>query len=127
MEEREGNRNEEWAKDDTETQELIEKVARVLGRSARAEVVFGEPVERDGITAIPVATASVGLGGGPRSEGDSTEGNLVGAGMRMSPVGYIEVGDGRVRFRRILPTWAFISIAAGIGTLASLLLLAPRR
>lgn len=127
MEEREGHGNDELAIDDTVTQELIEKVARVLGRSARAEVVFGEPVERDGITAIPVATASVGLGGGPRSEGDSTDGSLVGAGMRMSPVGYIEVGDGRVRFRRILPTWAFVSIALGIGAFASLILIAPRR
>jgi uncharacterized spore protein YtfJ len=127
MEELEGKGNDELARVDTETRELIEKVARVLGRSARAEVVFGEPVERDGITAIPVATASVGLGGGPRSEGESTDGGLVGAGMRMSPEGYIEVGDGRVRLRRILPTWAFVSIALGIGAFASLLLIAPRR
>jgi len=127
MEQPEGNGNDKLAKDDTETQELIEKVALVLGRNARAEVVFGEPVERDGITVIPVAAASVGVGGGPRWEGDSADGSNVGAGMRMSPVGYIEVGDGRVRFRRILPTWAFVSIALGIGAFASLLLIAPRR
>lgn len=127
MNEPEGNGTDGLAKVDTETQELIEKVALVLGRSARAEVVFGEPVERDGITVIPVATASVGLGGGPRSEEASGDGSPVGAGMRMSPVGYIEVGDGRVRFRRILSAWAFVSIALGIGLFASLLLIAPRR
>jgi len=122
MEEPEGNENDKLAKADTETQELIEKVAYELGRNARVEVVFGEPVERDGITVIPVAAASLGLGGGSRPRKESGEGDGIGAGMRVSPVGYIEVGDGWARYRRILPTWAFVSITLGLGAFAGLLL-----
>ena len=122
MEAREGNGNDDSVKADIETRELIERVADELGRHARAEAVFGEPVERDGITVIPVAAASIGLGGGGGPAQESGEVGGVGAGIRLSPVGYIELGAGRARYRRILPTWAFVSIALGLGAFAGLLL-----
>jgi uncharacterized spore protein YtfJ len=107
-----------------ETDELIAKLARELGRNARAEVVFGEPVERDDVTVIPVATASLGLGGGSGTRQASDHACGIGAGLHVTPLGYIELAGGRARFRRILAPWAFVSIAAlGIGALAGLLLL----
>ncbi|HSS75824.1 MAG TPA: hypothetical protein VLV54_03680 [Thermoanaerobaculia bacterium] len=40
------------------------RLAEKLGVTARAATVFGEAVERDGMTVIPVAKARRGLGGG---------------------------------------------------------------
>ncbi|MCP4205361.1 MAG: hypothetical protein GY769_25905 [bacterium] len=127
MEELDSRGNDRSGQADIETEELIEKVAHELGGNARADVVFGKPVERDDVTVIPVAVASLGLGDGRGLGKGSQEGAGIGAGMRVSPVGYIEAGQGRVRFRRILPTWAFVSIALGIGAFAGLLLFGGRR
>ena len=43
---------------------FIGTMAEKLGAVARAATVFGEPVERDGITVVPVAKARWGFGGG---------------------------------------------------------------
>jgi len=43
------------AKAGTKTEEMIDKVVRELARHARAELVFGEPAERNGVTVIPMA------------------------------------------------------------------------
>ena len=43
---------------------LVERLADKLGSSAHSTAVFGEPVERDGVTVIPVAKARWGFGGG---------------------------------------------------------------
>src|SRR3954447_13637191 len=48
---------------------FFEKLAEKLGASAQAAHIFGEPVERDGVTVIPVATARWGLGGGGGKRG----------------------------------------------------------
>ena len=40
------------------------RLAERLGASASASSVFGEPVERDGVTVIPVARVRWGVGGG---------------------------------------------------------------
>lgn len=78
-------------------------LAEVVGRTARARSVFGEPVERDGVSVIPVAKARWGFGGGsgegPRGEGGGGGG---GGGVMLKPIGYIEVRDGKSRFRPIV-------------------------
>jgi uncharacterized spore protein YtfJ len=43
---------------------FIGTMAERLGAVARAATIFAEPVERDGITVIPVAKAQWGFGGG---------------------------------------------------------------
>lgn len=48
---------------------LAERLAGKIGSSARATAVFGEAVERDGITVIPVAKARWGFGGGDGGQG----------------------------------------------------------
>ena len=65
--------------------------AEKLGAVARAATVFGEPVERDGITVIPVAKARWGFGGGAgqRKEeggrGKQEDGAGGGGGVQVSP------------------------------------------
>jgi hypothetical protein len=72
--------------------------------------VFGEPVERDGITVIPAATVIGGGGGGGGegpgrpAEGEEAEprsqsGFGGGFGGVMWPAGAFEIRDGRVTWR----------------------------
>ncbi|MGH2586284.1 MAG: spore germination protein GerW family protein, partial [Dehalococcoidia bacterium] len=81
---------------------LVEKVAERLGGSAGVAAVYGTPIERDGVTVIPVAKVrwgfGVGGGSGNGPEG-SGHGQGGGGGAAAAPVGYIEIRDGEVRFR----------------------------
>jgi uncharacterized spore protein YtfJ len=84
--------------------ELLERIGETVGRRAQASAVFGEPVEREGVTVIPVARARFGFGGGGGSgsrEADEGSGGGGGGGGSVEPVGYIEVRDGGAEFRRI--------------------------
>ena len=84
-----------------------------IRRVLRARDVFGEPVERDGVTVIPVASV-IGGGGAGSSEGDfgraaeSAKGPATGSGGGLGygfvarPVGAFEVRDGRVRWRPVV-------------------------
>jgi uncharacterized spore protein YtfJ len=91
--------------------QLIEGVRE--GLSVRQ--VFGEPVERDGVTVIPAATVIGGGGSGggegvgepssqkaqaePHSQSGSGSGFGSGFGGVMWPAGAFEIRDGRVTWR----------------------------
>jgi uncharacterized spore protein YtfJ len=81
---------------------LLAVLASSIGGGAGARSVFGEPVERDGVTVIPVAGSRFGFGGGggPTPDGRG-EGAGGGGGAASRPLGFIEIRDGRTRFRRI--------------------------
>src|SRR5262245_38570153 len=73
--------------------ELIERIGQTVGERAHASTVFGEPVERDGLTVIPVAKARFGFGGGGGSGGPPGEegsGGGGGGGAAVTPIGFIE-------------------------------------
>ncbi|MFN0146044.1 MAG: spore germination protein GerW family protein, partial [Dehalococcoidia bacterium] len=79
---------------------LIERI----GGMASADAVFGKPVEREGLTVIPVASVrwGGGAGGGSGKEaGKEGEGGGGGGGAAAKPVGYIEMSGGEARFVRI--------------------------
>src|SRR4051812_46394363 len=78
---------------------FFEKLAEKLGASAQAAHIFGEPVERDGVTVIPVATARWGLGGGGGKRGLAArqEGMGGGGGAGVPPPGDIENKGGENR------------------------------
>jgi len=87
---------------------FLERLAERLGGKASVAAVYGEPVERGGVTIIPVARVRWGFGGGSGSGGSqagpgSGQGSGVGGGggVSASPVGYIEIGNGGTEFRRI--------------------------
>ena len=98
------------------TGRFVEGIADRLGGRASASAVYGAPVERDGVTVIPVAKVrwAFGGGGGSGAGGDrggegSGEG---GAGAVVaSPVGYIEIKNGESEFRRIKdPTAVLLAV-----------------
>jgi uncharacterized spore protein YtfJ len=76
----------------------IEDLAAGLRESMSVKRVFGDPVEKDGVTIIPVA--SLGGGGGAGGGGTETEGGSGGAfGVGAKPVGVYVVRNGEVSWR----------------------------
>ena len=61
---------------------------------------IGQPVERSGVTVIPVAKATWGFGGGSGGEAGK-EGAGGGGGGFVAPLGYIEVRESGAKFKRI--------------------------
>jgi len=106
---------------------FLATIADRLGASSSVAAVYGEPIERDGTTIIPVARVAWGIGGGTGSGaaadgGGSSEG---GGGTTASPVGFIEMRDGHAEFRPIRmrpPVWALAPVVMASG-IASLLIL----
>lgn len=96
-------------------------LAEKLGIAANSATIYGEPIEREGITVIPVSKAMYGFGGGagPKADG-SGSGSGGGGGMVLQPVGYIEIKAGATRFRTIRDPQTVVKIVA-IGSLALLL------
>ncbi|HEV2427720.1 MAG TPA: spore germination protein GerW family protein [Acidimicrobiales bacterium] len=106
-----------------------------LGASLSVSRAFGEPVERDGTTVIPVAFVSGGGGGGTGGPGDQDEGSTEpgaadavtgeggGFGGVVWPLGAFEIRDGRTRF---VPAFS-ANVALAIAMLAFVLVVRGRR
>ena len=120
---------------------LLDRILERMGWHVRAGAIFGEPVERDGVTVIPVAKARWGFGGGtrrgtgrgaaperPDTAADEGSRSAGGGGLALSPVGYIEIKDGQARFRPIYDPGAVASmaLAGAIGLLIIILSLRRR-
>jgi uncharacterized spore protein YtfJ len=105
-------------------------VAEVLERNLSIRHVYGEPVLHGDTTVIPVATVAYGFGaGGGRGpgrlrrgaldEGTSSEDARIdaqgaggGGGVRMTPVGALEIGPQGTRFIRFHPLAPLLQAAA---------------
>jgi len=77
---------------------FLEGLVSRIGGQAKAQAVFGDPVERDGVTVIPVARIRWGVGGG-LGVGTEGSGSGGGAGVTAEPVGYIEITTMGATFR----------------------------
>ena len=116
-----------------------------LGKGARAAAVFGEPVERDGVTVIPVAKARWGFGGGAGTDGRAAgageaagveetaaegkartrgwggragrggTGTGGGGGAMVVPAGYIEIKAGKTDYHPIIDP-AQVAIVGTVAT-----------
>jgi uncharacterized spore protein YtfJ len=118
---------------------FVDRLAERLGGAASTSAVFGAPVDRGGITVVPVARVRWGFGGGA-GHGGGTQGESQGeghgegggGGMAVSPLGYIEISDGEAEFHRIFDptTLLFLApmiLALGIALRITLaVMLAPR-
>lgn len=95
--------------------ELLRRIGDLVGGRVAVSTVFGEPIERDGLTVIPVARARFGFGGGGGggvSEGDHGSGGGGGGGALVSPAGYIEIRDGVAEYRRIASPVDLVALGA---------------
>ena len=118
-------------------------IAELLERSLSIRHVYGEPVVHGDTTVIPVAKVAYGFGAGgglapgrsrTGAPGESTsrdghrtdaQGAGGGGGVRMTPVGALEIGPHGTRFVRLHPIAPWLG-AAALGLVAGWLL-AQRR
>lgn len=71
---------------------LVTQIAESV-RTIGVKTVYGEPIELDGVTMVPVALAQFGFGGGGAGDDGSTGGG--GGGGYSIPIGaYIREGNG---------------------------------
>ncbi len=118
---------------------FVERMAERVGGKASVRSVFGDPIERDGFTIIPVAKVRWGFGGGAggpiavgpgrttgspfsdapsAADGTGAAGNPGtggGGGVTADPVGYLEIGPDGATFVSIVsprPSPGFV-LAAG--------------
>jgi uncharacterized spore protein YtfJ len=103
---------------------LLERIGEAVGQRAQASAVFGEPVQQQGLTVIPVARARFGFGGGGGSggrQGQEGGGGGGGGGAIVTPIGFIEVNDTGAAFKRIsTPSdWAGYVAAASLALLTA--------
>jgi uncharacterized spore protein YtfJ len=107
------------------TADFVQRLAERIGSSANVSAAFGDPIENDGVTIVPVAWSASGFGGGTRSEDEQSGG---GGGGFVSPLGYVEIREGRTRFR---PTWdphlIVLSVSAAISVVAFTIRAVTRR
>ncbi len=85
--------------------ELLERVADKIGMHVGARAVFGEPVERHGVTVIPVAQTIIGTGAGSGASADNEMGAGGGGGALSRPLGYIEITSGGATYVPLQPSW----------------------
>jgi len=81
--------------------EMIEQLADDLKSYASTSSIFGEPIEIQGATVIPVSKMSVGYGGGggegeEGSSGDKGGGGGAGGGVKIEPAALIIAKGGEV-------------------------------
>jgi uncharacterized spore protein YtfJ len=94
---------------------VVVRLAAQIGSVVNAQAVFGAPVEREGVTVIPVAKAAWGFGGGGGSRLED-EGSGGGGLATVTPQGFIEIRNGEASYRpmRPRPAWHWIAMAASL-------------
>jgi uncharacterized spore protein YtfJ len=103
--------------------EKLESFVDRMKEHARVDTVYGEPIEREGKTVVPVAKTAYGFGGGYGSEGnegpgengkdDGGEGVGMGGGVNASPAGVVEITDDETRLIRFTNAKK-IAVVAGL-------------
>lgn len=88
----------------------IEKLAEEFGHNAGSRLVFSEPVERNGVSVIPVAKVRYGFGSHNTRDGRRFGG---GGGLKASPIGYIEVTAEGSKFHSIMDAATLARIVLG--------------
>ena len=104
------------------TDEILAMLAERVGGRFTASTVFGSPVEREGVTVIPVSTVRFGFGGGGGTDTSGEGGGGAGSG---APAGYIEIKDGRSRFMPVVHPARMAALCCATA-IAMALILRPR-
>ncbi len=102
----------------TGTVRLIETVLERVGMQAGAKAVFGDPIERDGRTVIPVAQMIIGSGAGSGFSDETGEGDGAGGGALTRPLGYIELSGEQATFVPLKQPWQDPVLVLAYSTLA---------
>ena len=83
---------------------LIETLRDSFSNHGGVKTLYGEPVQAQGKTVIPVARLSYGFGAGSGSKRDEQSGGGGGGGLSAIPLGVVEVTPEATRFISIRET-----------------------
>jgi uncharacterized spore protein YtfJ len=103
------------------TTESVEQVLGRLASTARADTIFGEPVERGDFTVIPCSEVAVGMGMGSGSGPVDAQGNKTGSGSGGGggatgrPIAAIVISKDGVRVEPILDFTKIVLAAFSTG------------
>ena len=90
--------------------------------SMTVQRVFGDPIERDGVTVIPVANVMGGAGGGSGDSPEQGSGGGAGYGIRATPAGVYVIQDGAVEWQPAIDMGRVILVGQLVGIVALLVL-----
>ncbi|HUU06767.1 MAG TPA: hypothetical protein VMZ49_12925 [Patescibacteria group bacterium] len=107
----------------------LKEVIQEITEKSGVKAVFGEAYVKDGVTFVPVAKVSIHAcgcdsdaqsGGKGRAEaaGRKKKGPCMGVGVKTTPLGYIEVRQGRARFVEIVDRGMLLKGGLILGGLA---------
>ncbi len=105
----------------------LDRLLQRLAQYVRTDTIFGQPVEREDVTVIPVARARLGFGGGGGSDKTGERGGGAGGALMIDPAGFILIRKGKARFKPIVNPMLFVPVAIVLGTLAAVLVLGALR
>jgi len=114
--------------------DILQQIGESLGSSASVKSVFGDPIQANGKTVIPVAKVAYGFGGGfgtghgkaETEGGRHGEGGGGGGGVRAFPAGALEITESGTRFIPF-PDMRLIAVAFAAGAMLGGMILARRR
>jgi uncharacterized spore protein YtfJ len=92
---------------------LIQSLRDTFANHSGVKTLFGDPVEAQGKTVIPVGQVSYGFGAGSGSRsGDQSTGGGGGGGLKAAPIGVVEITPQSTRFIPITPARKLVGAAA---------------
>ena len=109
----------------------LKEVIQEITDKSGVKAVFGEAYVKDRVTFIPVAKVSIHAcgcdsdaqaGGKGEGVGKKKKGPCMGVGVKTTPLGYIEVRQGRARFVKIADRGKLLQRGLILGGLALFLL-----
>lgn len=98
--------------------EDLQKRFADMQNKAGAKAVFGDVIELDGRKVIPVASVQYGFGmgggTGPKKEegSEAPSGGGGGGGVRIDPIAFAEIADGKIKVVPIINVGRLVAIAA---------------
>lgn len=98
---------------------FVERLANQIGLRAGSTSIVGAPIEREGVTVVPLARASWGFGGGGGKGGEGAnagEGSGGGGGASVRPIGYIELKNGTTTFHPVFDPNTILQVGATLAT-----------
>lgn len=115
---------------DTSAPDPASRPTRAFRRIVHVRRAFGTPIDRDGLTLVPVArvTGGTGFGGGSGVEDDGESGTRGGSGsgggigVHVAPVGVYVVKDGEVRWEPAIDAGRIVVTGEIVGAIAVLAL-----
>ena len=104
--------------------EVVDEVTAKVQKTANVKVVFGDPIEKDTLTIIPVATTKVsGGGGGGVDDAKKSGGMGLGLNVTTTPIGYIKIEGGSATFVDIIDKSKLAAGGMVVGALSLVLLI----